>query len=254
MVVLATAFKANQKELFALSEPNHVWSYLSPLPWKVWTNLEEHRDLKLRVINAFIYAVSAMARNHNEEIQRALLNENDRYLEKLAHLLSEIEYGQETAEALLTLFVEWEISFTHLPNEMELKFCKALPYVHIASEHLDWHAKIFEFVKNMCQRSLSNILHVFETTMPSLCLLFVQKFPDLAQVSEREAQSIKVLLDLYQLISERVFRPVTFMVLLNMLKQTTGEQGAFRPWYTSVMLKSVRDILAKQYSSLCPFS
>lgn len=248
MKILAKALKVNQKEMFTLSERYELWPAMSPLPWKVWTHLEQNKELKLQVINGFIYALSALAREHHEAIQGAILNETDHYMEKFAHLLSEIEYGQETADALLTLICESEVSFAHLPTHIELKFCEVLPYIHTASQHLHWHAKIFGFVKNMCKASLGNTLHVFETPIPSVCLEFVRRFPDMKKVPEIQKRSINVLLELYQLISERVYKPVTFEVMMNVLKETTEEQQ--RPWYTSVLLKSVQDILAHQTADL----
>ena len=250
LVVLTDGLKANQKELISLSERWQLWKSVSHLPWKIWEDPTTNRDMKLHGLNLFIYMVSALARDHNENIHHALLSDTDCYLDRFAKLLSTIEYGEETVNALLTLLLEQEVSFRQLPSFVELKFYKALPFIHFASKHLSCHAKIFQFVKKMCVHSFANTLHVFETPMQSVCLQYIMQFPDRATVSNINLQSITALLELYQLVSERLFKPDTFNVMVTLLRQTTGEQSDLRPWYVSKILQSIDDILAKQTTEL----
>ena len=248
LVVLTSGLKANQKELISLAERFHLWESVSQLPWKILENPTTNRDMKVQGINRFLYMISALARDHNEEIQKALLSSHDCYLERLAKLLSTIDYGEETVDALLTLLLEQEVSFRNLPTFVELKFCQALPFIHLASKHLPFHAKIFGFVKEMCAPSFANTLRVFETTMPSLCLRFLMQFSDPQTMSATSKESVSVLLDLYQLVSTRLFKPETFGLMVSMLRQTTEQDR--RPWYVSKILQSVDDILGKQTTEL----
>lgn len=149
-------------------------------------------------------------------------------------------FDNSTIDIILRLVYEVPNITLQSMEFMEIKNQKMLPYLHEITKHLPAHAKIFSFISQICETSVTNKLHVYESKFPMSILRYVASFESQKSIQPQQQASIDVLIQLFSTVSCFAFKWKTLFELFKVMQ--TKDNSRF--WFTSLLMKTLSNILS----------
>jgi hypothetical protein len=241
LAILPEPFRINH-ELSPLVDRYSLLLELSQLP-TMTTNSGQRINLVNLVLKCFRQITAESA-----HFRKALIRVP---MEKITEILSGTQFGVETVDLLLSIAFEIDISLADLPAYAELRMAPLLTFIHECTKHLPYHNKIFGFIANVCDHSISNQLAVFRSNFLSCVLQFVSSFSSLAEVSEDCSISMVQLFKIFVAVAGSICSSKMFFELLAILRPINGTH---RAWWVAHLLPELANIISLVKKSTTPSS
>lgn len=242
LTILIESFRVNGDSLIPLLEKYDFLQLILNNTKIVVKKLGNDSNLYIQKILSFICVLTF----NNNVSQKIVYKKPRNFLGKLSDIISTIVLEQKSINLILELIFEKQMDIQNLKGYSEIKFFKALPFLHYSTYKLPEHHILINYLATICQNSFTNCLHVYQSKLTIAILHFIKSFSDLSGAKDDEKKSIECSFNLFTFVSSYLFKPRTFLESMNLLKSTGGN----RFWYTKRLVSSFLEILNQSNSKL----
>ncbi|KAK8866730.1 hypothetical protein M9Y10_009698 [Tritrichomonas musculus] len=227
----------HKPSVFANSLVNNFFpSIICEIPNKI---LPIDNQKKVDIINDILFIICGLTKD-NDEFKKRFVRSMKK--QKLAQILNSIELDDQTVKFLLMLIFEKEIDLADKNIVADIKYNKALPFLHVALLNRKQYYKIFMMIYEITMQSLMNKIQIYKSKLLSLFIVEIQKYPDFRKMTLEQQSNIDLMFNTFQAVTSSFCKPRTLLEVLITLQKRVNNQ---RPWYVSKFIKIFNIILNK---------